>query len=228
MKKKQFAVIGLGTFGYNVACELGKQGLSVLAIDNDEEPTSRISQFVTQSVIADATDDKAMEDLGLGDCDCAVIAVGEIETSILAILIAKDLGIKNIIVKCLSNWHSKIAVKLGASQVIYPELEMAKKLVANLISPNILEHIELSKDYSIVEILAPAKYRNKAIKDTDIRSEFGANIIAIKRKVPVINKDGQSDIKEEIMMVPGPNYEIKQNDVLVTVGRTDMMEKLKG
>jgi trk system potassium uptake protein TrkA len=227
MKKNQIAVIGLGTFGYNVACELAKYDVPVLAIDNEEEIVNRISQNVAQAFIADASDEKAMDELGVGDCDTAIIAVGEIETSILAILIVKELGVKRIIVKCINHWHSKVAVKLGADQVIYPELEMAKKLVSAIVSPDIFEHIELSKDYSLVEILAPEQYRNKAIKDTDIRNKFGANIIAVRSKVPFITQDNQTDIKEEINIAPAPDYEIKQNDVLVVIGPAESIEKLK-
>ncbi|MDR2860689.1 MAG: TrkA family potassium uptake protein [Elusimicrobiota bacterium] len=227
MKKKQFVVIGLGTFGYNVACELVKKGIQVLAIDNKEEIVNTISQFVTQAVIADAGDEKAMQEAGIADCDTAIISIGEIEPSILAILIAKELGIKNIIVKCINLWHSKVAVKLGASRVIYPEFEMAKKLVNGIVSPNILEHIELSKDYNLVEIIAPKQYWQKAIKDTNIRNTFKVNIIAVRSRIPFITDDGQNDIKEEINMVPEPDYEIKQNDVLVVIGPIESLEKLK-
>lgn len=228
MKKKQFAVIGLGTFGYNVAVELAKKGIQVLAIDNDAEIINKISHLVTQALIADATDEKAMEDAGVGDCDSVVVSIGEsIETSILATLIAKELGVKNIIVKCTSQWHSKVAAKLGADTVVYPEFEMAKKLVDSIITPNILEQIELSKDYNLVEVVAPEEFWGKTIKETEIRSKYGTNIIAIRRQVPVVDDDGQSDIKEEVNMVPGPDDEINQNDVLVVIGPEKTLKKLK-
>lgn len=228
MKKKQFAVIGLGTFGYNVAVELAKKDMQVLAIDNDTEIVNRISQFVTQALVADATDEKAMEDAGIADCDTVVVSIGEsIETSILATLIVKELDVKNIIVKCSSAWHSKVAAKLGADTVIYPEFEMAKRLVDSIVTPNILEQIELSKDYNLVEVIAPKELWGKAIKDSGIRNNYGVNIIAIRRHVPVINDEGQSDIKEEVNMVPGPDDEINQNDVLVVIGSEESLKKLK-
>jgi trk system potassium uptake protein TrkA len=228
VKKKQFAVIGLGTFGYNVAVELAKKGIQVLAIDNNTEIVNRISQFVTQALAADAADEKAMEDAGVADCDSAVVSIGEsIETSILATLIVKELGVKNIIVKCTSAWHSKVAAKLGADTVVYPEFEMAKRLVDNIVTPNILEQIELSKDYNLVEVVAPKEFWGKAIKDSGVRNNYGVNIIAIRRNLPFINDDGQSDIKEEINMVPGPDDEIYQNDVLVVIGTEKSLEKLK-
>ena len=228
MVKKQFGVIGLGTFGSNVAKELAAKGFPVLAIDNKEIVVNRISSFVTQAIVADATDDIALKDAGIADCDTVIISMGEdIETSILATLIAKDLGVKNVIVKCVSPWHSKIAVKIGADKVVYPELEMAKKLAQSMASPNILEQIEFSKDYNLVEIIAPEILWGKTIKDSGIRNKYGINIIAIKRQTPIVNDDGQADIKEETNVTPGPDDEILENDVLVVVGRQEQIDKLK-
>jgi len=228
MKNKQFAVIGLGTFGYNVAVELAKKGISVLAIDNNQELVNRISDYVDQALVVDATDGKAISDAGVMDCDSVIISIGEsIETSILATLIVKELGVKNIIVKCSSLWHSKVAAKIGADKVVYPEFEMAKKLVDSVVTPNILEQIELSKDYNLVEIVAPKEFWGKTIKNSEIRTKYGVNIIAIRRQAPFIDDEGQSDIKEEVNMVPGPNDEILQNDVLVIIGSEESLAKLK-
>jgi len=228
MAKKQFGVIGLGTFGSNVAKELAAREFPVLAIDHKEEVVNRISSFVTQAIVADATDDIALKDAGIADCDTVIISMGEdIETSILATLIAKDLGVPNVIVKCTSMWHSKIAVKIGADKVIYPELEMAKKLAESMASPNILEQIEFSKDYNLVEIIAPESLWKKTIRESNIRNKFGVNIIAIKRNVPFINDDGQSDIKEETNIAPGPDDEIMENDILVVVGKEEQLKKFK-
>lgn len=228
MAKKQFGVIGLGTFGSNVAKELAAREFPVLAIDHKEEVVNRISSFVTQAIVADATDDIALKDAGIADCDTVIISMGEdIETSILATLIAKDLGVPNVIVKCTSMWHSKIAVKIGADKVIYPELEMAKKLAESMASPNILEQIEFSKDYNLVEIMAPESLWKKTIRESNIRNKFGVNIIAIKRNIPFVNDDGQSDIKEETNIAPGPDDEIMENDILVVVGKDEQLKKFK-
>jgi trk system potassium uptake protein TrkA len=228
MPKKQFAVIGLGTFGSNVAKELVKRNMQVLAIDNDTEIVNKISSYVTQALVADATDEKAMEDAGVADCDTAIVSIGEnVETSILATLIVKELGVKNVIVKCTSQWHSKVAVKIGADKVVYPEFEMAKKLAENIVSPNILEQIELSKNYNLIELVAPKIFWGTTIKNSGIRNNYSINVIAIRRSVPVIDDDGQTDIKEEVNMVPGPDDEIMQNDVLVVVGSEEALSKIK-
>jgi trk system potassium uptake protein TrkA len=228
MAKKQYCVIGLGTFGYNVALELSKKGAQVLAIDNNESTINKISADVAQALILDATDDGALKKAGVADCDAVIISIGEsIETSILATLIVKDLGVKNIIVKCTSAWHSRIAVKIGATQIIFPELEMAQKLVSSLISPNIIDQITLSKDYNIMEFIAPKQFFNKTIASLDIRKNYGVIIIAVTRRQPVINSDGQSDIKDEITIAPGPDVEILENDVLIVIGTYENIDKIK-
>jgi trk system potassium uptake protein TrkA len=228
MKKKQYAVIGLGTFGYSVATELAKKGMQVLAVDNDAGIVNDISPSVTQALVVDATDEKAVKDAGLSDCDAVIIAIGgNIETSILATLIIKELGVKSIAVKCSSRWHLRVAAKLGADTVIYPEFEMAKKFVDGIVTPNILEQIALSKDYNLVEILAPQELVGKTIKDSGIRRDYGVNIIAVRRQIPFIDDEGQTDIKEEVNMVPSPDYEIMKNDVLVAIGPEKSFEKFK-
>ena len=228
MKKKQYAVIGLGTFGYNIAVELAAKGIQVLAVDHDAEIVNRISPLVTQALILDATDEKAMEDAGIGDCDSVIISIGEsIETSMLATVIAKELGVKNVVVKSSSPWHSKVAAKIGADTIVYPELEMAKTFAERIVTPNILEQIVLSKDYNLVEIVAPKSFWGKSIKDAKIRSSYGVNVIAIKKRIPVVCDDGGCDIKEEVNMVPGPDDEISRNDTLVVVGPEKSLSKFK-
>jgi trk system potassium uptake protein TrkA len=229
IKKKQFAIIGLGTFGYNVAVELAKKDMQVLAIDNNGEIVNRIDRLVTQALVADAADEKAMEDAGVADCDSVVISIGgNIETSILSTLVVKELGVKNVIVKSSSHWHSRVVAKLGVDTVVYPEFEMAKKLVDNIVMPNILEQIELSKDYNLVEVIAPEEIWGKTIKNSNVRNNYGVNIIAVRKRIPIIDDNGQSDIKEEVNMMPGPDDEINQNDILVVIGSEKSLAKLRG
>ncbi|MDR1195284.1 MAG: TrkA family potassium uptake protein [Endomicrobium sp.] len=228
MPKKQFGVIGLGTFGSNVAKELEKKGMQVLAIDIDMDIVNKMSQYVTQALAADAVDEKAMKDAGIADCDTVIVSIGEsVETSILATLIVKELGVKNIIVKCVSQWHSRVAAKIGADKVIYPEFEMAKKLVENIVSTNILSQIELSKDYDLIELIAPKIFWGSTIKDSGIRSNYGVNVIALRRRVPTVDDNGNADIKEEVNMVPCADDEIMQNDVLVVIGSREALSKIK-
>jgi trk system potassium uptake protein TrkA len=228
MSKRQFAVIGLGTFGTSVAKELHSKGAQVLVIDTNEEKVKDITSFVTQAVVADATEEKVLRSLGVADIDCAIVAIGEsMESSIMITLLLKDMGVKSIVVKSTSSLHSKIVAKLGADKVIYPEYETAKKLAESLISPNILDEIELSQDYNIVEMMAPDKFWGKTIRESEIRANFKVNVIAIKRRAPIITEEGESDIKEEIDIAPGGEFEIKENDILVLVGKEADLDSLK-
>jgi trk system potassium uptake protein TrkA len=228
MQKKQYGIIGLGTFGACIAKELTRLGGQVLAIDKDEEIVNEVSQFVTQAVIADATEEKTLRELAITDCDTVIVAIGEsMETSIMITLLLKDLGVRNIIVKSVSDIHSRIISKIGVDRIVFPEQEYAKKTAEKLISPNILDEIELSPEYNIIELVAPKEFTGKTIKDSNIRPNFRVNIIAIKRLSPVITDDGQSDTKEEINIAPGADDEIQENDILLLVGRETDLQRLK-
>ena len=162
---KQFAVIGLGRFGSSVAKTLSEKGCQVLAIDIKEDVVQDMSEFVTQAVCVDATDEKAFRSLGIGDVDCAIVGIGaNMEKSILVTLLLKEFGVKDIVVKSISSLHAKIVAKVGADRVIYPEREIAKKLAEGLLSPNIIDEIKLSNEYNIVEMVSPSKYEQEIKK----------------------------------------------------------------
>ncbi|OGS22677.1 MAG: hypothetical protein A2252_03615 [Elusimicrobia bacterium RIFOXYA2_FULL_39_19] len=228
MKDNQFLVIGLGTFGMNVAKYLSEKGAQVIAIDNNEKKVNEISQSVTKAIIADATDDKVLKALNLKDIDVGIIAIGEnLEDSILATLHLKELGIKKVIVKSINSMHAKIAAKLGADRIIYPELEMAKKLGQSLISPNIIEEIELSPEYNIVEIMLPKKFWGKTIRQSNLRPEFNVTIIAVKRKTPFLTDSGESDFKVDINIAPLADEELMEGDIVYVIGREADIDAIK-
>ena len=155
MKKKQFAVIGMGRFGSSVAKTLYNLGYDVLAIDHDESRTDEVVEMVTHAVTADSTDEDALRSLGLRNFDVVVVAIGQdIQASILTTLILKEMGVGMIVVKAQNELHGKVLAKIGADKVIYPERDMGARVAHHLISPNILDHIELSNDYSIVDLEA--------------------------------------------------------------------------
>jgi len=228
MTKKQFLVVGLGTFGENVAKYLTEKGAQVIAIDKDEKKVQNIAHFVTQALTADATDEKFLKSLNPEEIDVGIVAIGEsLEDSVLVTLHMKELGVKKIVVKCINQLHARISAKLGADRIVYPELEMAKRVAEGLISPNILEEIELSPEYNIVELIVPKKFIGKTIKQAKIRSEYNLNIIAIKRKVPYLTDSGESDFKEEINISPFPDDELNDGDILVVIGKDSDVERLK-
>lgn len=215
MAKKQFAVIGLGRFGSSVAKYLADMGYEVLAVDDNSQRVQDIAHSVTHAVIADSTDEEAMSSLGIRNFDVVVVAIGQdIQSSILTTLILKDLGVASIFVKAQNELHGKVLSKIGADKVIYPERDMGLRVAHHLISPNILEHIELSPDYSIVEMKVSTAMAGKNLIQLDIRQKYGCNVLAVKKG-------------DEMDITPSPVEPLQPEDVLVIVGKNGRLNKLE-
>jgi trk system potassium uptake protein TrkA len=215
MAKKQFAVIGLGRFGSSVAKYLAELGYEVLAVDDNAQRVQDVSHTVTHAVQADSTDEEALIALGIRNFDVVVVAIGQdIQSSILSTLILKDLGVPYIVVKAQNELHGKVLNKIGADKVVFPERDMGLRVAHHLISPNILEHIELSVDYSIVEMKIPSSMIGKNLKQLDIRLKYNCNVLAVKR--------------DEVMNItPRADEALIAGDVLVIVGKNDQLTKLE-
>lgn len=213
--KKQFAVIGMGRFGLSVATALSNMGLDVLAIDADEHRTQLVANLVTDAVSADSTDEEALRALGIRNFDVVVVAIGEdIQASILTTLILKDLGSPLIVVKAQNELHGKVLQKIGADKVIYPERDMGLRVAHHLTSPNVLDYIELSDEYSIVEMRVSAEMVGKNLIELDIRARFGCNVMAIKRGA-------------RMNISPSAAERLTADDVLVIVGEKNDLTKLE-
>ena len=225
---RQFAIIGMGRFGSSIAKTLSEKGQEVLGVDIDEERVQDMSEVITHVVCIDATDEKALRAVGIGNMDVAVVGIGgSLEASILVTLMLKEIGIKEIICKAVTVEHGKVLEKVGASKVIFPERDMGTRLANSLISPTIIEHIELSADCSIVEAVPPANFVGKTLGEIDIRAKYGVNVIAIKRKVPVVTKDGKKTFQQRIDVAPKADDTIYKEDILVVLGENKNIEKLK-
>lgn len=215
LAKKQFAVIGMGRFGSSVADALSKLGFEVLAIDASEQKIQEISGTVTHAVSADTTDEETLRALGIRNFDVVVVAIGaDIQASILTTLILKELGVPRLIVKAQNELHGKVLSKIGADKVVFPERDMGLRVAHHLISPNILDYIELSDDYSIIEMKAPRQFTGKNLKQLDVRAKFKCNVMAIKTGV----KMNISPYAEDI---------IHEDDVLVIVGKNNDLTNLE-
>ncbi|MBO9597134.1 MAG: TrkA family potassium uptake protein [Cohnella sp.] len=215
MGKKQYAVIGLGRFGSSVAKYLSQMGYEVLAVDDNAERVQDVANAVTHAVSADSTDEEAMRALGIRNFDVVVVAIGQdIQSSILTTLILKDLGVPYIIVKAQNELHGKVLSKIGADKVVFPERDMGLRVAHHLISPNILEHIELSPEYSIVELQVPSTMLGKSLKELDIRQKYNCNVLAVKRG-------------GELNITPRADEPLTANDILVIVGKNEQLTKLE-
>ncbi|WP_270169184.1 potassium channel family protein [Paenibacillus sp. SYP-B4298] len=221
MSKKQFAVIGMGRFGSSVARSLSEMGFQVLAIDSDEHRIQDIVSIVTYAVTADSTDEEAMRSLGIRNFDVVVVAIGQdIQASILTTLILKDMGVARIIVKAQNELHGKVLHKIGADKIIYPERDMGLRLAHHLISPNILDFIELSEDHSIAEILATEGMIGKSLKGLNLRARFGCNVMAIKKGTAMNISPNADDLiqPEDILVVVGKNKDLKSLELAYSEG----------
>ena len=212
---KTYIVVGLGRFGTEAAKRLCELGCEVLAIDQHSDLVQQISENVTQAVVADVRDKGVLRALGVADFDCAVVAIGgSLGDSVLATMNLKELGVPYVVCKAHDETHRQVLTKLGADLVVIPEQEQAGRLARSLSSPNVLDYIELSDDYGIIEVPAPAKWIGKSLKDLNVRAQLGVNIIAIKQA-------------ETVNVSPGANYEILEGDVMVVLGDTDALNAVQ-
>ena len=222
---RQFAVIGLGRFGASVAKTLSEKGYQVLAVDIDEKIVQNIADSVTQAVCLDARDEKALKASGIENVDVAVVGAGtNLEASILITLNLKEVGIKEIICKAVSKDQKNVLEKIGATKVIQPEREMGVRLANSLVSTSVIEHIELSDESSIAELIPPRDFIGRSLRELDIRAKYDVNVIAVRRKIP-----SSSGGKEEDILNVSPKAEdiITKGDILVVLGTNDAIETFK-
>jgi len=212
---KQFIVIGCGRFGSSVAKTLVKLGHDVLAVDKDENTIQNLSKHVTHAVQASGTDEQALHSLGIKNFDVAIISMAtNIQTSIMATLIAKEAGIEYIVAKAQGDLHAKVLYKIGADRVVFPEREMGERVAHNIVAHNILDYIELSPDYSIIELEPSKDWIDHDLVTLNLRSKYGINVMAIKHG-------------EEINITPDAEDIIREDDVLVVIGHKKDLKKIQ-
>ncbi|NEU29732.1 TrkA family potassium uptake protein [bacterium LRH843] len=213
--KKQFAIIGLGRFGSSLCKELYKLGHEVLAIDSEEEKVDDITNYSTHCAIADGTDEKALNSLGLRNFDCVFVAIGEdIQSSILSTLLLKEMGVKKVWVKAQSYYHQRVLEKIGADRIVQPERDMGVRIAQHLTSEKLVDYIELSPDYSIVEVIATSKISNKSIVELNIRAKFGCTVLGIKRG-------------DAMNIAPTPTDLIFKDDILILIGHKNDLKRFE-
>lgn len=212
---KSYVVIGLGRFGSKVATELCALGCEVLVMDTRADLVQHISNEVTQAVVADCQDKEVLKALGVRNFDCAIVAVGsDLAASVMATMNLKELGVPYVVCKAHDDTRRRVLEKLGADRVVIPEQENACRLARSLSSPNVLDYIELSEDYGIIEVPAPKTWHNKTLVELNVRAKLGVNIIAVRR-------NGRIDVS------PSANYRIEPGDVLVVLGETHALEMVQ-
>ena len=208
-------VIGLGRFGLEVAAELCKQGCEVLAIDTGSEAVALVADAVTHAVVADGQDKEVLRTLGVGQMDCAIVAIGsDLAASVLVTMNLKELGVGHIICKAHDQVHRRVLEKLGADRVLIPEQDQAVRLARSLSRPNVLDYIELSEEYGIVEVPVPTSWEGKDLRQLNVRAKLGVNIIAFRRG-------------GKIQVSPAADYRFCQGDFAVVLGDSQALKKVQ-
>jgi trk system potassium uptake protein TrkA len=212
----KFAIIGLGSFGSNVAKTLYEKKHEVLAVDTDKEKIEELKTLVTHAVHMDAAVKENLRALDIQEMDVVIVSLGpKMAASILTVLYLHELGAKRIVAKALTEDHGKILEAVGATEVIYPEKDMAIKTALRLSNPNILEYLPLLSGIDIQEIAPPEKFVGKSLRELDLRNRFGVQIIAIKEI-----------IAEKTTFVPDADFVIKDSDILILMGDQKQLEKI--
>lgn len=215
MKTKQYLVLGLGRFGTSLARTLCELGQEVLAVDEDEALVNAIAPHVTQAMQLDATDEAALQTLGVSNFDAAIVSIGQnTRDSILVCVLLKELGVPYLIAKANDELHAKVLRKIGVDRVVFPERDMGARLARGILAPNVLDLMNLSDDYQIVEIHVPAKWVGNSIIGVNVRRHYGLNILAIHRR-------GQ------FLVAPAPDMLFESGDTLLVMGRKDDLERLE-
>ncbi|MFJ7725769.1 potassium channel family protein [Neobacillus sp. NPDC097160] len=209
----QYAVIGLGRFGLSVANKLYESGQEVLGVDVNEERVEESHPYATHSIIADSTDAEALKSIGIRNFDTVIVAIGsDIQASILSVLLLKELGVKKVIAKAINKLHGQVLKKVGADWVVFPERDMGIRVAHQLLSPNVLNFIEISKNYSVEEVRIPDRMKEKTLRELDLRAKFNLSVIAIRHD-------------DDINISPLPDEQINYGDVLVVIGENRDLEK---
>jgi trk system potassium uptake protein TrkA len=214
---RRVVVIGLGIFGSQLARQLYDKGIEVIAIDKNKDIVQRIKDHSTKAVLADATDKEVLESIGITAGDTVVISFGEdLSASTLLTLYLREMQVREIIVKVPNEDYKRILLKVGASEAIIPEREMANKVARSIISPNVLEYLPISEDYTICELAPPTAFIGKSLAELDLRKRHQLQVIAIR-----------DVLSESLQLVPRASSVIKDSDVLVIVGREEDIQKIK-
>jgi len=214
---KRFAVIGLGNFGFHAAKALYEDGNEVIAIDLNKGRVQAIDPHCSEAIVLDATDKEALKTLGLENMDGVIVSTGtKISSSILICLYLQEMGVKKILVKALDEDHEKILKRVGATEIIHPERDMALRISKGLCQPNMLDFIPLSDEFDLVQIGPPRGFIGKSLKELNLRAKYNVHIIAIHEIIP-----------ENFRLVPPANFVIKDSDILIMLGKSEDIRRIK-
>ncbi|MCF6247865.1 MAG: TrkA family potassium uptake protein [Desulfobacula sp.] len=214
---KQFLIVGLGNFGYYLATHLYAKGHEILTIDKNPDLVQNIKDHVTQAVVADATDARVIESLGVKDIDTAVVSIGSVlSNSILAVLNLQEAGVKHIVAKAINEPHQRILEKLGIKDISFPEKDIAISTAERLHNPNLIDYLPFLEGHGIIELAVPNRFIGQSLRQINLTNKYGIQIVAIKEMVP-----------EKLHFIPKADFVLKDSDILILFGSQQGLEKLQ-
>ena len=213
----QFAIIGIGNFGYYLGRHLFSKGHEVIALDINRPQVEKIKDFVSQAVVADASERETLEALGLKDIDAAVVCIGtNMQAAVLATLHLKELKIRRILAKANSEEQGRVLLKIGADEIIFPERDQAITAASRLDNPSVLDYLPFVEGYSIVGLAPPPDFIGKTLKELDLINRYGLQVLAVKEFIP-----------PRITMIPTGAFLIKDSDSLIVLGPDNALRKFQ-
>lgn len=213
---KSFVIIGMGRFGRTLALELCRMGHEVVAIDSSETAITSVANDVTHAIIGDAKDEAVIRSIGARNFDICVVSIGQsVQDSVLITMLLKEHGARYVIAKAQSAIHQKVLERIGADKVVFPERDMGIKVAQSITSTNLIDFIELSDDYSILEMKPPKEWCNKTLQGINVRGVYGVNVLAVKK----------SGVKELLISLHG-DYLVEEDDVLIVMGETAALDRI--
>jgi trk system potassium uptake protein len=226
---KQFAVIGLGKFGYTLALELMEQGAQVIAVDRDTERVEAIKESVTYAITLEAGNEAALKSVSIHEIDAAIVCIGDnVEANLLITVLLKRVGVRKVWARAISPLQQEILKAIEVDSVLNLEEEMGRMVARSLIIENVAKHVALSPGFSVAEIKVPEAFAGKTLRQSELRKVFNLNVVGIKKKVPQITQDGERTFEEVTDNVPSPDEKLEEGNVLVLVGKdTDIAKFAK-
>ncbi|MBN1406496.1 MAG: TrkA family potassium uptake protein [Calditrichaceae bacterium] len=204
---KNIAIIGLSSFGFYLCKSLSAMKFNLMAVDIKDELINQVKPYVRKAVVGDAKDKNFLLQLGIKDFDIVIISVGnKIDVSILITLYMKELQIKEIIAKAVTEDHAKILDRLGATRIIFPERDIAESMAHSLSSPNILKFIPLTEGYGLIEVSPGKEWLGHKLKDLDLRNKYHIQIVMIREMIP------------DRVIIPDGEFVMKDSDILYIIG----------
>lgn len=224
---ERFTIIGLGRFGAELATTLAAEGAEVIALDRQARLVEAISEKVTLAVRLDSTDEHALRAQGVADCHAVVVSIGDdFEAAVLTVATLQSLGVERIIARAESDTQAKILRRIGATSIVNPEQESARRWTHRLMMPRLEQFVELAEGYSMVTIPSPAAFHHKTLAGLALRKEYGVNLVAIRREVTVETADDASPRAIPAVTVPKPDTVILPGDRLILVGSDESLSRL--